>query len=370
MRKLKICSPQLGFNPNSDLGGEVHDHFVLHSLAKRGHTIFVYLPKDRPYGKHHNIIVQRAPFKHIPAFLFNFLIIPYLFSTYKKEKFDILRVHNPYFVGLGALIFKFFHPQVPITTTHHLVENNMLFDLINKMTAAKYDAIITVSLYVKNWLVKRYGLVKNKIHVIYNGTDMFLKPQPKDASLLKKYRLEGKVILMFMGLLIERKNPLFLLKLFQNLKIKYQNVGLLICGEGPLKKTMLSFVKEKKLTDVIFVGKVFGDAKLKHFNLCDIFVIPSKDEGFGIVIGEAMSCTKPVVATDAWSAREAIVPGINGFLAKENDLNDWIGKVGQLITSEKLRKSLGINALRKAEREFNWQKLVSRREEIFQKLVS
>ena len=83
-----------------------------------------------------------------------------------------------------------------------------------------------------------------------------------------------------------------------------------------------------------------------------------------------MSCTKPVVATDAWSAREAIVPGINGFLAKENDLNDWIGKVSQLITSEKLRKSLGINALRKAEREFNWQKLVSRREEIFQKLVS
>jgi len=95
MRKLKICSPQLGFNPNSDLGGEVHDHFVLHSLAKRGHTIFVYLPKDRPYGKHHNIIVQRAPFKHIPAFLFNFLIIPYLFSTYKKEKFDILiDLHN------------------------------------------------------------------------------------------------------------------------------------------------------------------------------------------------------------------------------------------------------------------------------------
>ena len=124
MKKLKICSPQLGLNPNSDLGGEVHDHFVLQSLAKNGHKIFIYLPKDRPYQRHHNIIVARAPIKHIPAILFNFLVIPYLFRTYKKEKFDILRVHNPYFVGLGALIFKIFHPQVPIATIHHLAENN------------------------------------------------------------------------------------------------------------------------------------------------------------------------------------------------------------------------------------------------------
>src|SRR4030042_5675118 len=136
-KTLKICCPQLGLNPNSDLGGEVHDHFVLHSLAKRGHKIFVYLPKDRPYEKHPNLIITRAPIKHIPALLFNFLVIPYLFKTYKKEKFDILRVHNPYFVGLGALFFKFFHPNVPIVTTHHLVEVSFLFDTINKITVPK-----------------------------------------------------------------------------------------------------------------------------------------------------------------------------------------------------------------------------------------
>ena len=107
---MKVCSPQLGLSPNSDLGGEVHDHFILQGLANRGHKIFVFLPKDKDYQHNKNIVVSRAPFKHIPAITFNLLIIPYLFKTYRKEKFDILRVHNPYFVGLGALFFKFFHP--------------------------------------------------------------------------------------------------------------------------------------------------------------------------------------------------------------------------------------------------------------------
>ena len=103
-RILKICSPQLGLDPNSDLGGEVHDHHVLQGLAKRGHKIFVYLPKGRSYRKHKNIVVERVPFKHIPAFAFNFIALPYLFRTYNRERFDILRIHTPYFLGIAAFI--------------------------------------------------------------------------------------------------------------------------------------------------------------------------------------------------------------------------------------------------------------------------
>lgn len=366
---MKICSPQLGLNPNSDLGGEVHDHFVIKHLAQRGHILFVYLPKGRPYHKHKNIIIERAAFKHIPALFFNILIIPYLFKTYKKEKFDVLRVHNPYFVGLGALFFKAFHPDVPIVTTHHLVENGMVFNLINRLTLSRYDAIITVSNYIKNWLIERYRVPRNKIIVIYNGVDKQLSPEPKDISLLKKYNLQGKIVLMYMGFLIERKNPLFLLKVYRNLKKKHKGVALLICGEGPLRNEMENFVEQNNLKDVVFAGRVFGQDKQKHFNLCDIFIMPSKNEGFGLVIGEAMACAKPVVITSAWSASEAITNGEEGFLAEAENEQDWYHKIEKLIQDKKRRQQMGQNGIKKTQAVFSWHKVVPQHERLFFRLT-
>ena len=179
MRKLKICSPQLGFNPNSDLGGEVHDHFVLHSLAKRGHTIFVYLPKDRPYGKHHNIIVQRAPFKHIPAFLFNFLIIPYLFSTYKKEKFDIVHTHTPKPALLGQMAAKMAGVPIIINTVHGLYFGNkfsflkkQFYIFIERLSDGFSDLIFSQNKEDINTMRERKIGDQNKIKYLGNGIDL------------------------------------------------------------------------------------------------------------------------------------------------------------------------------------------------------
>lgn len=367
---MKICSPQLGLSPESDLGGEVHDGFVIQGLAQRGHKIFVYLPKDRPYKKHPNIIVERAPIKHIPAVMFNLLVVPYLFKTYQREKFGLLRVHSPYFVGLGALFFKLFHPQVPIVCTHHLVEEGFYFRLVNKLTLRKYDAIITVSQFVKNWLVEKYSLSAKKVFVIPNGIFPEINQASNNQVLLKKHRLTGKFIILFMGLLIPRKNPLFLLKVFQKLKEKYPNIALIISGRGPLENDLKNFVKETNLKDVIFTGSVFGQDKIDYFNLCDIFALPSVNEGFGLVITEAMACGKAVIITDAWSAREIVANFEDGLLAKENDFVDWQKKIEIFIANKKLVKEFGRKARQKILSEFNWHKLIPRHEILYMELVN
>ena len=368
MRKsLKICSPQLGLDPKSDLGGEVHDHFAVKHLAERGHKIFVYLPKGRTYKKHKNIVIKRAPIKHIPAPLFNLMVIPYLFKTYKKEKFDILRVHNPYFVGPGALIFKFFHPKVPIITTHHLKETGFLFNLINSTTLRFYDGQVAVSNYIKNWLINRYNLPEDSVKVIYNGVDSSIKPQKKDPNLVKEYNLNNKTVLLFAGLLIERKNPMFTLKIFKKLKKNHLELALLITGKGPLRSKIKKYIVQNNLKDAHLTGKITN--KNGHFNLADIFILPSKNEGFGLVIGEAMACKNPVVITNAWSANEAITDGKEGYLAKENNLKDWEKKIEALISNKRLREKMGKAAVQKVKTKFSWKKVIVEYENLFQQLL-
>jgi glycosyltransferase involved in cell wall biosynthesis len=366
---IKICSPQLGISPISTLGGEIHDHFIIQNLASLGNTIYVYLPKNRKYKKNKNIVVSFAPVKHIPAFLFNFLIIPYLFLTYKREKFDILRIHSPYFIGLGALVFKFFNHQVPLVATYHLAENGQMFSLINRLTVNKYDGIIAVSQYVKNWLVKKYNVPPNKIIVIYNGVDKNLTPKKKDLALVKKYKLKDNTTLLYMGLLIERKNPMVLLKVYKKLKIENKKIALIICGEGPMKKKMENFVNNYKLKNVIFTGNVFGQEKINYLNLTDIFVFPSKNEGFGLAVAEAAACAKPSVVTGSTSLKEIVKDQETGFLAKEDDIKDWVSNIQILIKSKQLREKMGKRAKREAAENFDWTKNTKKTENYYLKLL-
>lgn len=367
---MKICSPQLGLSPRSILGGEVHDYYVLNGLAKRGHKIFVYLPKNRPYEAHKNLNVTVAPIKHIPAITFNLLIIPYLFKTYKKEKFDVLRIHSPYFVGLGAFIFKIFHPEVPIVTTHHLAEDGLLLNFINKLTSRRYDAIIAVSNYVKNWLVNAYNVDSNKITTVYNGVDSQLKPSAKNETLIKKYHLQGKTVLLFMGLLIARKNPLFLLEIYKKIKETKKDAALVICGSGPLLGAMRDYKNKINLPDVIFTGPVFGRKKNDYLNLCDIFILPSKNEGFGIVVAEAMSCGKVPVVSKNTSLEEIVKDGKNGVVVEGYNPDIWAKKISALLKNHTKRNEMSKNALAFAKENFSWDKIIETQEKLLLDVAS
>lgn len=366
---MKICSPQLGLDPKSYLGGEVHDYFVIKNLAKSGHKIFVYLPKNRSHEKHKNVFVEYAPIKHIPAIMFNLIIIPYLFKTYKREKFDILRIHNPYFLGLGAQVFKLFHPNVPVITTFHLVEENPLYDLINKFTVRKYDKIVCVSHYLKNWLVAKYHVDEKKITVIYNGVDPSLKPKIINQTLVKKYDLENKFTILFMGLLIPRKNPMFLLEVFRQLKKEIGNIALVISGVGPSKYQMDDFIKKHQLNDAHLIDPVYGKQKVDIFNLCDVFTLPSLNEGFGLVVAEAMACAKPVIVTANSSLSELVTDGKEGYLLNLNP-HEWVSKIKALIVDNKLRKIVGTNGKNKVESQFNWKGFSQKYENVINNMIN
>lgn len=366
---MRICSPQLGLAPNSILGGEVFDREILLGLARRGFEIEIILPKNKPYDKNvKNWQITHLPISHFPAILANLLYLPYLLRTYQNRPFQILRLHQPQFLVLPCILLKLIHKNVKLVATYHQFRESQ-FPLLSKLINNLWDRIICDSQNVKNQIIKNYNVPSFKITVVHNGVPNYLKQQKKDRQFLKKLKLENKIVLLFMGLFVERKNPLFLLKVLKQLKATNPNVCAVFWGDGPLKTKIHEIALDLDIKDDIrIINPRFGKEKNKIHSLADIFIHPSQDEGFSLAPLEAMACAKPIVMTDGYSAAEAVEDGVNGFLCRAGDTNQWAKKVQDLIDNPKLRARMGQASLMKVKREFQWQIAVAKHEEVFKKL--
>ena len=369
MKKITICSPQLGISPESNSGGEVYDREVIKHLCKAGVSSLVYLPKKRPHPKISGLQVFYAPIKTMfPPYIFNFFVFLFLLKTYKNYRFDILRVHSPYFVGPAALLFKYFHPSVPLVASYlHLEEKSLLQPLIDKFAIKKFNHIITISNFTKKEIRKQYNVSSKKITVAYPGIEEKFKTQEKSSYLIGKYNLKNKKALLFLGGLKQRKNPLFLLDVFR--KINDKQAILLVAGDGPLKSKLIQKVQNLGLEDkVIFTGFVPEESKVKFYNLADIVLLPSTKEGFGMIVAEASACGKPVIASDNSSLSEIIKNNKTGFLAETNKINDWVAKTKILLKNKGLRRLMGQRAIKYVRNKFSWQTNAEKHIKVFEKL--
>lgn len=355
---MRVCSPQLGISSKSILGGEIYDRQILKYLAWEGHEIEIILPLLKPYQHINGWRITNVPLPFIvPPHLYNFLVLSYLFTIYKKRKFDILRIHSPAFLGVAAILFKKIYPAVPIIGTYHwLGEGGKFEKIINPYLMNVFDAIICDSLYTKREIENKYLQAMGKVYAIHNGVDEILKPQKKSKFLYNKLKIKkSTVILLFMGLFIDRKNPLFILTILKKLITKHLDIVIIFCGEGPLKNQLGEKIRKLKLENFTrFIPPVFGSQKNELLNFADIYIHPAKNEGFSLAVIEAMACGLPIVITDGYSAREAVENGINGFLCKS--LDEWVSKILLLVDSNQIRKKMKEKNTKKVQRSFNWKR--------------
>lgn len=349
---FSICSPQLGLSPESNSGGEVYDREVIQRLCQQGVKVFSLLPKNRPYQKHKNLTVSYAPVKSMfPPHIFSAFVLPYLIKTYRKEKFDILRVHNPYFVGPGALVFKKLYPQVPIVVSYLHLESG-INQFIDQLVINSFDHIITISESTKKEIIEVFNYPSEKISIAYPGVDNRFQPE--------KIKHENFTI-MFVGGLKLRKNPEFLLKVLA--KLNLPNVQLVYVGTGPLKNKLVG-------PNVKVTGYVPEADKPKLYHQADVVVLPSIKEGFGMTLTEAGASGLPVIGNNHSSIKEIIQNGKTGFLAKTNDVDDWANKLLQLIKSPQLCLKMGEQGQKFIRSKFTWEKNIQTHLKVYESLIS
>src|SRR3989344_5787799 len=369
-RTLKICSPQLGISPASKLGGEIYDYLTIKGFVERGIKVYVYLPRSRTYDKNlKNVYVSYSFVKHVvPPWLFSFLCLPYLFKTYNKERFDILRIHSPRFLGIAGLIFHVFYPKVPIIASYVTSDKSKPFFPIEKKLFQICSKIIVQSQFMKKKLISIYQVPDKKIAVTYGGQlNLTEKPKkkPKFASLIKK----NDRVLLFMGLLIPRKNPMFALEVFLGLKKSFQNLKLVFIGDGSEASRIKKKIKLLHLDEeIILIKSAFGQEKSYWLSRLDIFLLPSSSEGFGLAVTEAMSFRKQVVVSDIAPFKEIVKDSVDGYTVPLIQ-SKWVSTIKKLLNDKVLSSKIGENAKEKVKDQFNWERTYTLNKKVIESIL-
>jgi phosphatidylinositol alpha-mannosyltransferase len=281
----------------------------------------------------------------------------------KKEKFDVLHFHNFTFASTWQILEK--SNSLNILTVHanpegsKFLSDSGLLALWRKIIGFKIDGLIGVA----PLCLKGFENFKGPKTIIPNGINLE-EFNPK-ALKLKKFP-GGKLNLLFVGRLEERKGLIYLLRAYQKLENDFKNLRLFVIGQGPLKKECEGYVKKNGLKEVYFEGEKTDRELVSYYNTADIFISPAIfGESFGIVFLEAMACAKPVIGFANDGYKEFLKDKKAGILAKNQDEKDLAKKIATLIKNQKLREKMGKYALKEVKN-YSWKNVADRGLDFYQ----
>lgn len=163
--------------------------------------------------------------------------------------------------------------------------------------------------------------------------------------------LAGQVVFLYSGQLIERKGVDTLLRAFQQIAADHPDWTLLLLGDGPMRQTLQSLVPPELASGVRFLGHVPQGDLPDAFRAADVFVFPSRHDGWGVVLNEACGAGLPIIATrQTGAARELVVNGVNGFQVECDDVEALAARMSELGSDPDLRRTCGAESRRLVER--------------------
>jgi len=235
-----------------------------------------------------------------------------------------------------------------------------IFAYAERRACLNAHRIIVVSRENLEEAVKYYRLERGEVSVIPNGVDLErFDPKVECGGIRRRFGLEGKDVILYVGGLRERKGLPYLLTAMRQLRRQSPNTVLLICGEGNQKSNLQRMSRDLGVSEyVIFTGKIPYEELPQYYAACDVFVLPSNYEAQGIVLLEAMASQKPVVATRVGGIPET-VDSDTGILIPPRDPSALAQAVSRLLQDSQLREDMG-KAGRRRARAFDWEIIAAR----------
>jgi glycosyltransferase involved in cell wall biosynthesis len=140
---------------------------------------------------------------------------------------------------------------------------------------------------------------------------------------IKKF-IQNKFVFMFSGALCQRKATDLLLKSYKRITEHYQNVALIMIGPDTTEQYYKAYAEKSNISKdkILFTGSVAYEQMQSLLPLCDVFILPSRRDGWGMVIYEAASIGKAIIATErCGAAHHIIIDGLNGFRIAADDVD-------------------------------------------------
>jgi phosphatidyl-myo-inositol dimannoside synthase len=208
--------------------------------------------------------------------------------------------------------------------------------LLANWLVRKVDAVIAVSHYSATEFRRWSEVPAERFVVLPNCVDLdVFQPQPRDPVLMKRYGLERKRVILTVGRLSspERyKGFDEVIDLMPRLLKYFPDLKYLIVGSGDDRSRLEAKADTCGVADtVVFAGEIPESEKVAHYNLADLFVLPSTGEGFGIALIEAAAAGVPVIGSRIGGSREALREGLLGRLVDPRKPDELVEAVTNML---------------------------------------
>jgi len=215
--------------------------------------------------------------------------------------------------------------------------------------------IMAVSSFTKTRLLRFCaGYAEASVVVVGNTFDVErFNPAPKPAYLMEKLKIQEdqKVVLTVARLAKGEgyKGYDKVLLAMRRVVKEFPGVRYVIAGSGSDMPRMRKLIQDYQLRDCAILAGFVADREIPdYYNLCDVFVMPSTGEGFGIVFLEALACGKPVIAGNLDGSREALVDGELGILVNPHDTEELSEVITKVLRKDVDPRFLDGNFLRQS----------------------
>jgi len=394
------------YPPEEIIGGSIR---VLYEqctrLANRNHDVHILTRKENfrnGFDIPRNLSLWKYSTNtknHYSLFLSTFKNGRALFNDIAdKFRFDIINFHQP-FSAVGVLKSPKSFKIKKIYTCHSLsfeeyrsrngnlnswfksplyTFNRYMRKRIEKYVLRKSNKIIVLSKYTKKILSIAHNIPSEKCIIAAGGVDLErFCPADNKINLRRKLNIpKDKIVLFTVRNLVDRMGLENLIIAIKYVVQESPNIHLIVGGEGPLKKRLLTLTEELGLKDYIsFAGFITEEKLAEYYKAADIFVLPTKElEGFGLVTLEALASGLPVLGTSIGGTKE-ILGKLNSNLIFKDTGSESISK--KIIEKYRIIKNnpqkweeISLQCRYFVENNYSWEKNIDVLEGLFAKILS
>ncbi|BAI60215.1 putative glycosyltransferase [Methanocella paludicola SANAE] len=386
---MRVCLVNALFHPFSG-GIEKHMYELSRELVRQGVDVTVVTGRINGLPEREDIDgvdvrrvpcrAVRAPLIYPPPLVLSPLFYFRLGRLDDELGFDIIHLHNRFFIDFNmASVYARLKNKPFVMTAHnprpkHVASAagtlGVAYDwLIGRWPFILADRVIAVSDWTKHDIAK-YGVDKSKIVTIHNGINVDSYRPRGGGRARERYGVRGNMLL-FVGRMVPQKGIGYLLEAMPCVLRTHPGTKLVLVGRGSLCDGLRRRARELGLDgNAVFSGYVEEDELKEAYGACDLFILPSTVEPFGIVVAEAMASGKPVVCTDSGGVREIVDDGSSGFVVPPGSPEALAEKINTLLSDARLRADMGLKGREAAERRLDWKLIAEKTKRVYEDVLS
>ncbi|WP_373899013.1 glycosyltransferase [Haloimpatiens sp. FM7315] len=289
----------------------------------------------------------------------------------EKDKFDLIHCHVALPDGYCGMLLKE-ELKIPLVTTVHGQDFQYTINKSEKLKKAVFhalrasDKIITVSNKLRN-IVKDQDF-NSKIEVISNGISL------EDCILNEKTNLDNvpfDIGILSASNLVKTKGIDLNIKAMKEVVKKHKKLKYYIIGSGPEKDNLMELTKKCGLQDnVVFKGRLEHKEVIKYMSKCQIFSLPSWQEGFGVAYVEAMLQGKPVIGVKGEGIEDVISHMKNGILVESKNLEDLIKNIEFLLENKEKANNIAKEGKKTVVNDFTWKNTAKKTIKLYNTMIN